>query len=229
MSEPRVKRGRNAIATRHAILDSALVAFTRCGYDGVGVREIARGAGVTAILVNRYFGSKEELFEEVVDVIFSEAAILLKELTNGEGLRTQRRNVTRALAAIAMPESTPVDGLQLMVRSVANEQAARILRKKMIQHFERNLADILPGPSPEERAALILSIITGVRLLREIVRIPGLTKADPAALSDALQSLFAVITGSLRGGKTRNGPGLDRPTRTPNRQESGQLVSSIRR
>jgi AcrR family transcriptional regulator len=31
-----------------------------------GVREIARGAGVTAMLVNRYFGSKVKLFEEAV-------------------------------------------------------------------------------------------------------------------------------------------------------------------
>jgi AcrR family transcriptional regulator len=49
-------RARNAAATRQAILQSALVAFTQHGYDGVGVREIARAAGVTAMLVNRYFG-----------------------------------------------------------------------------------------------------------------------------------------------------------------------------
>src|SRR5215467_11368748 len=59
-------RPRNAAATRAAILASARQAFARGGYDGAGVREIAEGAGVTAMLVNRYFGSKEQLFGEVV-------------------------------------------------------------------------------------------------------------------------------------------------------------------
>ena len=60
------KRRRNAAATREAILDSARRAFAQAGYDGAGVREIAAGAGITAMLVNRYFGSKEQLFAEVV-------------------------------------------------------------------------------------------------------------------------------------------------------------------
>lgn len=59
-------RRRNAAATREAILNSARHAFANAGYDRVGVREIARGAGVTAMLVNRYFGSKEQLFAEVL-------------------------------------------------------------------------------------------------------------------------------------------------------------------
>src|SRR5438445_354828 len=74
------KHRRNAAATRQAILQSALIAFTRSGYDGVGVREIAKGAGVTAMLVNRYFGSKEQLFAEVVEVILTTKGILTEEI-----------------------------------------------------------------------------------------------------------------------------------------------------
>jgi AcrR family transcriptional regulator len=55
-----------AVATRAAILASAREVFARAGYDGAGVREIAAGAGVTAMLVNRYFGSKERLFAEAI-------------------------------------------------------------------------------------------------------------------------------------------------------------------
>jgi AcrR family transcriptional regulator len=36
------------------------VRFSHHGYDGIGVREIAQTAGVTGVLVNRYFGSKQE-------------------------------------------------------------------------------------------------------------------------------------------------------------------------
>src|SRR5258708_16553132 len=58
-------RRRNAAATRKAILASARRAFARAGFDDVGVREIAMGAGVTAMRINRHFGSKERLFAEV--------------------------------------------------------------------------------------------------------------------------------------------------------------------
>ncbi len=40
------------------------------------MREIAAGAGVTAMLVNRYFGSKEKLFAEVVADTMSAPVIM---------------------------------------------------------------------------------------------------------------------------------------------------------
>src|SRR5712672_567507 len=67
MSATQPVRRRDAGATREAILASARLAFIRSGYDGAGVREIAEGAGVTAMLVNRYFGSKERLFADVAE------------------------------------------------------------------------------------------------------------------------------------------------------------------
>src|ERR1700747_3125821 len=75
-------RRRDATATRKAILASARQAFARAGYDGVGVREIAQGAGVTAMLINRYFGSKERLFAEVVAQTMETPSILTREILN---------------------------------------------------------------------------------------------------------------------------------------------------
>src|ERR1700738_370402 len=75
------KRLRNAVATREAILHSALAAFSHHGYDGIGVREIAQAAGVTAVLVNRYFGSKEELFAAAVELAFADNSLFSGEPT----------------------------------------------------------------------------------------------------------------------------------------------------
>ena len=71
---PKRRPRRFAAATRDAILTSAIRAFARAGYDGVGVREIAGDAGVTAMMVNRYFGSKEQLFAEAVEAAFAPSA-----------------------------------------------------------------------------------------------------------------------------------------------------------
>src|SRR5215468_1896812 len=62
----RPKRKRDAAATREAILEAATRRFATQGYERAGAREIAADAGVTAALVNRYFGSKEGLFAEVI-------------------------------------------------------------------------------------------------------------------------------------------------------------------
>ena len=80
MNPPPPRRRRNAAATRAAILQSARKAFARKGYDGAGVREIAEGAGVTAMLVNRYFGSKEKLFAEVTVDTMATPTILVPQV-----------------------------------------------------------------------------------------------------------------------------------------------------
>src|ERR1700733_8064560 len=92
-------RRRNATATREAILTSARRAFARSGYDGAGVREIASGAGVTAMLVNRYFGSKEQLFAEVVGEVMARPTILTRQTlespTLGEDIAAALIDITK--------------------------------------------------------------------------------------------------------------------------------------
>ena len=66
---PRPPR-RDAAATRAAILASARRHFAARGYEHAGVRDIAAEAGVTAALVNRYFGTKEQLFREALEDAF---------------------------------------------------------------------------------------------------------------------------------------------------------------
>ncbi|WP_433207544.1 TetR/AcrR family transcriptional regulator [Nocardia sp. CA-107356] len=94
---------RNAAATREAILQSAVIAFTMHGYDGVGVREIAQSAGVTAMLVNRHFGSKEQLFAEAVDAAFTPRTVLSDDLGTLSG------DVAARLVERTAPESEHLD------------------------------------------------------------------------------------------------------------------------
>src|SRR5271169_5423013 len=98
-------RRRNAAATRQAILVSARRAFARAGYDGVGLREIAQGAGVTAMMVNRYFGSKERLFKEVVAGAIATPSILTCENIASP---TLGRDIAAALVARTETGANPL-------------------------------------------------------------------------------------------------------------------------
>jgi AcrR family transcriptional regulator len=181
------KRPRNAAATREAILRSALIAFTRSGYDGVGVREIAQAAGVTAMLVNRYFGSKERLFAEVVETAFAEPTLLSDDVTS------LSRDVAAALVAQTEPAGESVDGFLLMLRSASNPRAAELLRDSIDRHFEHYLAALLPGAEANERAGLFLCLIAGFQLLRNVLGSRALARGDPAVLARRLEALFQSL------------------------------------
>lgn len=185
------KRQRNAMATRQAILDSARLAFTRFGYDGVGVREIAKNAGVTAMLVNRYFGSKEKLFEEVVEVTLSGPGILNAITKQDSDPAKLSQELAARLIAKSVPGPAP-DGILILLRSAANKQAAKILRENAVRYL-KPVADQLKGDSPEMRAAMLLSIISGFQLMRQIIALPGLAEADLAGLATQLEALVRSL------------------------------------
>jgi AcrR family transcriptional regulator len=187
-------RRRNAAETRRAILESARAAFIRAGYEGVGVREIAHGANVTAMLVNRYFGSKESLFAEVVEVTLAQPGILTRELTEpGTEFAALAGRAAQALVRASAPAGTPLDGFLIMLRSASSPAAVAILREKFQAHFEARLAGTLAGERPGERAALMLAVIAGLQLMRQVIALPSLTEADPAALAADLEAVFRLL------------------------------------
>lgn len=185
------KSARNAGATRTAILESARAAFVQHGYDGIGVREIAEGAGVSAMLVNRYFGTKEGLFVEVAEAIFSAPGFLGGSTKSETGLQTLARDVAVALTARAGSRGGPMDGFLLLIRSVASEPAMAILREKLTAHIAGPLAARLRGKDADARAALFLALIAGIQLMRQTSS--ALADANPYDLADRLREQFELI------------------------------------
>ena len=126
-------RRRNAANTREAILASARTAFTKSGYDGAGVREIASGAGVTAMLVNRYFGSKEQLFAEVVARTMAVPVILTPEILEsgnpGEAIAEALVDLTRTRG---QPARRISDHASLRIESARRRNRARADRERII-------------------------------------------------------------------------------------------------
>jgi AcrR family transcriptional regulator len=199
MSTPTAQsaRPRNAAATRQAILASARLAFTHAGYDSVGVREIAEGAGVTAMLVNRYFGSKEQLYVEVVKETMATPGILTGEVTAANrDLAALSRDIAAALVAQTSPEGAPLDGFLIMLRSSSNERSAEIWREQIEAHYQKNLTGLLSGELAAERAALILALIAGFQVMRQLIGMKALTKANPEPLAEHLTSIIRLIVGA---------------------------------
>ena len=69
---------------REIIITTAMNLFGQKGFDGTSVREIAAGADVNLAMINYYFGSKEKLFESVVEYKASFLKGVLEELVNNK-------------------------------------------------------------------------------------------------------------------------------------------------
>ncbi|WP_052488575.1 TetR/AcrR family transcriptional regulator [Streptomyces sp. 150FB] len=177
-------RPRDAAVTRATILQAARRLFTQQGYDGAGLREIARDAGVDARLISRYFGSKEGLFAEVVGLAYEKSLMMTPEL-----------NAEAARALLTDPDQAASDGLLLTLRSAANPKAAAIMRDSIEGDYQRRLADALPGERSDGRAALLVAICSGVLLARMILGNTQLNQSETEDLIPLLhKALDAVAT-----------------------------------
>jgi AcrR family transcriptional regulator len=188
MSSP--PRPRNASTTRAAILASARKAFAASGYEGAGVRDIAKGAGVTAMLVNRYFGSKEQLFAEVVAASMAQPIILAPENLTAS---SRSEAMAAALVAITAADATPLEGFHIMLRSASSARAAEIARVQIEAHHQKTMAGAVLGAMPVERAALMLSLVAGIQVMRQMIGLKALTTAEPEALIRLLTPVVALL------------------------------------
>jgi len=187
---PVPSRRRDAAVTRNAILTSARKAFARAGYDGVGLREIAAAAGVTAMMVGRYFGSKEQLFAEVVADTMRDPVILSPETLSSPDFAAA---LTKAMVAVTAPGATPLDGFLILLHSASSPRAAEIGREWISLGHQATLEALVEGPFPAERAGVFLALVAGLQVIRQMVEIPSLAEAEPAILEELLSPIVRLL------------------------------------
>lgn len=178
--------GHTAALTRAALLKAAKRQFAANGYAPTGLRDIAAAAGVNVALVNRYFGSKDELFRQAVSEQFSVAAFL-----GGE-----RADLGFRLAATVLSkteESSDLDPLLALLRSVTGEPATSLLRTSLDQQFVAPLAEWLGGPQAQTRAGLVVAHLMGLAMTRFVIQSPALTHDPELVLTLSARHLQALI------------------------------------
>jgi AcrR family transcriptional regulator len=161
------------MTTKERIFFAAMSVFAREGFKGATVREICSRAGTAnATAVNYYFGSKEKLYEAILDMIFAE---------------NMRRHGAEA-GAETDPDATPEERLRAFLTTlievgfgegeVAEDARAIVLREmtspsrhldQMVEAYSRTentvmdgiLRDILGPDAPEELVRDCLASVAG--------------------------------------------------------------------
>lgn len=181
------KRQRNAAATREAILEAAQRAFTEKGFDGAGLREIAAEAGVNAALVNRYFTSKEGLFDEAVIPHLN-----LDRLLDGDRATFGKRAAEYFCSKTY--EGQPFDPTLAFLRSMGSADVAPSLRAATETAVIAKIARWLGGRNAKQRAAIIASQLVGIDLLRRVLETDALGASHAArAIPYVASTLQALV------------------------------------
>ncbi|MCX5045427.1 TetR/AcrR family transcriptional regulator [Aldersonia sp. NBC_00410] len=170
-------RRRDAAATRSALLSATRELLAERGAAHTTTRDIAAVVGVNQALINRYFGSKEELFVEAVrsgtssvdDVVASApldeiAAVMLREV----------------LEVSASGKGT----FELLAGVVNNEMMTVVIRDMIESRITKGLGDRLAGPDGALRAELLNALILGVVVMRQKIATSALENADLDRIAD---------------------------------------------
>jgi AcrR family transcriptional regulator len=185
--------------TRDAILVAARESFTASGYDQASIRDIARRAGVDPALVHHYFGTKQELFTEAVELPVDLVAVV-EAFVRGDRDRIGERIVGLMLSV--WDNRTDRSPLIALIRSaVTSEDAARMLREFMVSVLFVRLAEALQAPDAPLRASLAASQMMGLLIARYVVRVEPLASAPAAQLVAAIgPNIQRYLTGDLAPG-----------------------------
>jgi len=171
---------RNANDTKCRIFSAAKTLFCQRGYSNVGMRDIATLAGVDAALINRYFGSKEKLFDEVLAKVFALRPELHTDISQF-GKTYARDIITRD------PNGT--QPLDILTRSMETAATAEMVSRHFHTDFVASMADVIGGEHAKARAAIFTSYIIGLATMRFALQSPDLSEELVIAyVGDAMQA-----------------------------------------
>lgn len=178
-------RARCAASTREIMLASARRRFLEESYENVGLREIARDAGVDVALVGRYFGSKENLFHEVLRGMrcdWLDSAVVAEDLPAflaAMVLRTEEAE-----------DREDLDRLLIILRSASSPKASELVRTAFREDVIEPVARLLAGSDAELRVGVAFSILTGTTVMRSFMRVEPFAGCDEERLERKLVELL---------------------------------------
>lgn len=203
--------------TRTRLIESAILQFAAKGFDGAGIREIAKGAKANSALVTYHFCGKEGLYLEALRAIFSRKVSPVAELADippigSPGARKAAlqglQDYIRAFITELMScdGSDPVDeaAMVLMAREMQAPRSASaplLLEhvKPYVTHLMHCLQVLRSDLDEDSLFAMGVSIQGQIIHFRNSLGIIRLIRGNPAYPEDIGKVIQHYIDFSLRG------------------------------
>lgn len=177
------RRGRRLgeSTTRDVIAREARELFAHKGYDGASIRMIAAASGVDAALIAYFFGSKAELFAEVLELPMDPARVVPMVLGGS------REQIGARLAGVVLGVLDDVDArnrvVALLRSASGNNEAAGVIRQRLTSEILEPIASGLGVPDAELRAAMVMSQISGLAVARHVIGLDALASVEAERLA----------------------------------------------
>ena len=165
------QRESRIIAKRDAILAASTAAFRDEGYESTSMDRIAELAGASKRTVYNHFGSKEALFQAVVERLFDEATALNQVTWDpGRSLEEQLSDFVRAKTLLSEDKAARcltrvVLGVYIKQPELLREVIARVAEDESVLANwlrEAHRAGRLLVPNPELAALMFGKMTAGV-------------------------------------------------------------------
>jgi AcrR family transcriptional regulator len=173
--------------TREQIAVAARALFAELGYEHATFRAIAAAAGVDPALVVHFYGSKDELFREVMQLppAFADA---LARVAEGPRSQIGRRLAALLLGGLDDPRSRPI--VLGRIRSASSHPDAAALVRETVARDLARLTAAIGSDQPDTRAVLIGAQLVGIALARYVVAVEPLASLPAADLVELVAPTF---------------------------------------
>ncbi|MDF5752388.1 TetR family transcriptional regulator [Spongiactinospora sp. TRM90649] len=184
-AERRDARRRDKESTRRRILDAARRLFAELGYEQVTMRMIAASADANIALINRYFGSKRQLFAEVLAQQGRFPGVL-----DVDEAELPRRLAEYVAERLGSESDGPV--LATLTRSSSSPEIHELIRDRVESAILLPLQARLSGPDARLRAGVATALIMGGGSLRQIFGPDSVGRHDHEVVVARLTAVFTA-------------------------------------
>ncbi|MEL4505510.1 TetR family transcriptional regulator [Luteococcus sp. H138] len=176
---PRIGRRPGQGDTREAIVAAAREMFAQRDFNQVSVRAIAARAGVDPSMINHWFGGKEGLFREALEIPADVPARIAELLAEGDDDLLPERLVNTFLTVWEGPVTGPA--MQAMLRRAMSGQMPLDALKSFVVRSIITPVTARLGIAQDEaehRFSLVASQLLGALVVRRFLELEPLTGFD---------------------------------------------------
>ena len=197
------QRSRKLENTHTAILESALAHFARRGFEGASTREITQTAGVRHGMIRHIYGSKDQLWREVIGYLFQR---MHEEMPPAADLETQddlaywKKWLRWYIGYCARhPEHARLMIQQSIMQGPRLEWAAeQFIRSRHLQHFPTLERMKAKGHLPDVDTVSLFFMITAACqmtyvLAPEIKAVDGRDVFDPREIERHIDAVIKTF------------------------------------
>jgi AcrR family transcriptional regulator len=182
MAEAHLPRREQRRQTHERILAHARALFGAKGFERTTIRAVAEHAGVDPALVMQHFGSKQRLFDAATA---TEA---------GPALDAHPGALAESLLhTLEYKLNDPGRERMAILRSMLTHPAATEQAREGLDHQAGQIAAALSGSDARLRGALVVSVILGVRIGRDLLGLARLADAPPEEVLRLMRPVFEAL------------------------------------